>query len=93
MMECIGNPDQALNRGILEPLSSLRRVGKIPGDNYLVLVDALCEAEYHRPDKGHSLASFLAAHLPNFPPWLNLIVTVRTQLKDVTSMLPFEHIR
>ncbi|KAK3915593.1 Protein TANC2 [Frankliniella fusca] len=89
MRECIANPDLALNRGVLEPLSSLRRVGKIPPDICLILIDAICEAEYHRTDNGLSLGSFLAKHVPTFPPWLKVVVTVRTQLQEVVTGLPF----
>lgn len=93
MRECIANPDLALNRGVLEPLSSLRRVGKIPPDTCLILIDAIGEAEYHRTDNGLSLGSFLAKHVPDFPPWLKVIVTVRTQLQEVAASLPFHNIR
>ncbi|KAE8742661.1 hypothetical protein FOCC_FOCC011790 [Frankliniella occidentalis] len=92
MRECIANPDLALNRGVLEPLSSLRRVGKIPPDTCLILIDAICEAEYHRTDNGLSLGSFLAKHVPTFPPWLKVVVTVRTQLQEVVTGLSFHTI-
>jgi hypothetical protein len=91
--ECIADPDLAFSRGVLEPLSSLRRVGKIPNENCIILVDALCEAEYHRPDHGDTLASFLVRHSPDFPSWLKIVATVRTQLQEVTSQLPYYRIR
>jgi len=93
LKECIADPDLAFARGILEPLSSLRRVGKIPSENCIILVDALCEAEYHRPDHGDTLASFLARHSQDFPPWLKIVATVRTQLQEVTNQLPYHRIR
>ncbi|GLH00293.1 Uncharacterized protein GBIM_06713 [Gryllus bimaculatus] len=92
LKECAADPDLALARGILEPLSSLHRLGKVPGDGCIVLVDALCEAEFHRPDHGDTLSSFLARHVPDFPPWLKIIATVRTQLLQVASPLAFYEI-
>lgn len=92
LKECIANPDIALNRGILEPLSILKRNGKIENQNCVILVDGLCEAEYHRPDHGDTITTFLARHMPNFPTWLKVMATVRTQLQDVTKQLPFTRI-
>lgn len=111
LKECIANPDLALTRGILEPLASLRRVGKcfailscmqtahfysplgkIENINCIILVDGLCEAEYHRPDHGDTITSFLAKHTPSFPPWLKVITTVRTQLLELTKQLPYTRI-
>ncbi|XP_021931745.1 protein TANC2 isoform X1 [Zootermopsis nevadensis] len=90
--ECIADPDLAFARGVLEPLSNLRHIGKIPNENCIILVDALCEAEYHRPDRGDTLASFLVRHSPHFPSWLKIVATVRTQLQEVTSELPYYRI-
>ncbi|CAG2057215.1 unnamed protein product, partial [Timema podura] len=56
LKECITDPDLAFTRGVLEPLGGLRRAGRIPGKQCVVLVDGLCEAEYHRPDHGDTLA-------------------------------------
>ncbi|KAF5280679.1 hypothetical protein FQA39_LY05327 [Lamprigera yunnana] len=92
LKECITNPDLALNRGILEPLASLKRIGKIDGQNYVILIDALCDAEYHRPDHGDTITSFLAKHMPSFPSWLKVLATVRTQLQDITKQLPYTRI-
>ncbi|KAK4881567.1 hypothetical protein RN001_004886 [Aquatica leii] len=92
LKECIANPDLALNRGILEPLASLKRVGKIEGQNYVILIDALCDAEYHRPDHGDTITSFLVKHMPSFPSWLKVLTTVRTQLQDITKQLPYTRI-
>ena len=66
-------PDLSLVRGVLAPLSSLPR----PPCPALVLVDGLCEAEQHRPDSGHTLASFLTRHMASLPPWLRLVTTSR----------------
>nr|CAD7432744.1 unnamed protein product [Timema monikensis] len=85
LKECITDPDLAFTRGVLEPLGGLRRAGRIPGKQCVVLVDGLCEAEYHRPDHGDTLAQFLARHIPHFPPWLKIVATVRTHLLPVIA--------
>lgn len=92
LKECIANPDIALTRGILEPLASLKRIGKIDNINCVILVDALCEAEYHRPDHGDTITTFLVKHMPSFPTWLKIVATVRTQLQEVTKQLPYTRI-
>ncbi|XP_018576381.1 protein TANC2 isoform X2 [Anoplophora glabripennis] len=92
LKECIANPDIALTRGILEPLASLKRIGKIDNINCVILVDALCEAEYHRPDHGDTITTFLVKHMPSFPSWLKIVATVRTQLQEVTKQLPYTRI-
>ncbi|KAJ8880923.1 hypothetical protein PR048_017396 [Dryococelus australis] len=92
LKECITDPDLALARGVLEPLGGLRRAGRIPGEQCVILVDALCDAEYHRPDHGDTLAQFLARHLSSFPPWLKLVCTVRTQLLEAVQGLPCHRI-
>lgn len=94
MKECIADPDLAFTRGILEPLLNIHKIDSlISGEHVFILVDALCEAEYHRPDHGDTIASFLAKHARNFPPWLKVIATVRTHLEDVLPVLPFGKIR
>ncbi|XP_014205049.1 protein TANC2 [Copidosoma floridanum] len=90
--ECTVDPDLALIRGIIEPLVSLKKAGKLPDTNMLILIDAVCEAEYHRPDRGDTIASFLTRHAPNFPSWLKLVVTVRSQLAECTKHLPYTRI-
>uniref|UniRef100_A0A8D9ESN6 Protein TANC2 n=1 Tax=Cacopsylla melanoneura TaxID=428564 RepID=A0A8D9ESN6_9HEMI len=89
LRECIADPDSAFTRGLLEPLSTLRRLGKIPTMQCFLLVDALGEAEYHRPDHGDTIASFLARHAHSFPSWLKIIATVRTHLEAVLPAMPF----
>lgn len=59
LKECIADPDLAFIRGIIEPLSILKRNGNIDQSNSVILIDGLCEAEYHRPDHGDTIASFL----------------------------------
>ncbi|RZF43709.1 hypothetical protein LSTR_LSTR015248 [Laodelphax striatellus] len=95
MKECIAAPDVAFNRGIVEPLCSLRRVGKIGSSTQqraVIVVDALCEAEYHRPDTGDTIASFISRHAPSLPSWIKFILTVRTHLDEVMPPLPFQRI-
>uniref|UniRef100_A0A1B6I3A2 RING-type domain-containing protein n=2 Tax=Homalodisca liturata TaxID=320908 RepID=A0A1B6I3A2_9HEMI len=93
LKECIASPDVAWQRGIIEPLCSLRRVGKLAAcQRAVILVDALCEAEYHRPDTGDTLAAFLSRHAPTCPPWIKFILTVRTHLDEVMPPLPFHRI-
>lgn len=54
---------------------------KIPDDDYIILVDGLNDAEFHKPDYGDTISSFITNIICKFPPWLKLIVTVRTNLK------------
>jgi len=58
----------------------------------VILIDAFCEAEYHRPDRGDTIASFLTRHAPNIPSWLKIVCTVRTQLLDCAKQLPYTRI-
>ncbi|XP_055540780.1 protein TANC2 isoform X2 [Wyeomyia smithii] len=87
--ECIADPERAMVMGILEPLSALRRVGKLPPKNCVILIDALCEAEYHRPDHGDTIASFLQKMTEHFPSWLKVIATIRTQMLEFTRGLAY----
>ncbi|KAH8268728.1 hypothetical protein KR018_000029 [Drosophila ironensis] len=83
--ECIADAERVMKLAILEPLAQLHRAGKIPAKVAVILVDALCEAEYHRPDHGHTIASFLAQLTPHFPAWLKLVATVRTQMLELVK--------
>lgn len=129
--ECTVDPDLALSRGIIEPLSTLKKANRLPASNMVgkrvgqlssfdyntlflhwrvnarytmpwtlldifcfqvILIDAVCEAEYHRPDRGDTIASFLTRHAPNIPSWLKIVCTVRTQLLDCAKQLPYTRI-
>ncbi|XP_076632082.1 zinc-RING finger and ankyrin repeat domain-containing protein rolling pebbles isoform X2 [Colletes latitarsis] len=90
--ECTVDPDLALSRGIIEPLSTLKKTNRLPETNMVILIDAVCEAEYHRPDRGDTIASFLTRHAPNFPSWLKIICTVRTQLLECAKQLPYTRV-
>ncbi|KAJ0183116.1 hypothetical protein K1T71_001092 [Dendrolimus kikuchii] len=92
LKECIADPDLAFMRGIIEPLIILRRNGSIDSSNSILLVDGLCEAEYHRPDHGHTIASFLARHVAEMPSWLKVVATVRTQFIELTKQLPYSRL-
>lgn len=92
LKECIADPDLAFRRGIIEPLVTLRRNGSIDTSNSIILVDGLCEAEYHRPDHGHTIASFLAKHATEMPSWLKVVATVRTQLMELAKQLPYSRL-
>lgn len=74
-------------------MSSLRRVGKIPAENCIILIDALCEAEYHKPDHGDTLSQFLARHASSFPSWLKIVATVRSHAQDIIRSFPYHKIR
>ncbi|XP_078084428.1 protein TANC1 isoform X2 [Mustelus asterias] len=89
LRSCVQDPMAAFKRGILEPLANLIKEKKIPVDNYIILVDGLNEAEFHKPDYGDTIASFITKIISKFPSWLKLVVTVRTNLQEITSLLPF----
>uniref|UniRef100_G3NNS6 Tetratricopeptide repeat, ankyrin repeat and coiled-coil containing 2a n=1 Tax=Gasterosteus aculeatus aculeatus TaxID=481459 RepID=G3NNS6_GASAC len=85
LRSCIQDPSSALQRGILEPLDALYR----GTPETLLLIDGLNEAEFHRPDYGDALTSFLSRNVRKFPPWLKVITTVRTGQQDIARSLPF----
>ncbi|XP_041979704.1 protein TANC2 isoform X2 [Aricia agestis] len=89
LKECIADPDLAFMRGIIEPLITLRKNEAIDSGNSIILVDGLCEAEYHRPDHGYTIASFLTRHVPEMPSWLKVVTTIRTQFLELTKQLPY----
>ncbi|KAM9493182.1 protein TANC2 isoform 2-T2 [Clarias gariepinus] len=93
LRSCVQEPITAFNRGLLEPLHALHRERKVACDeDLIVLIDGLNEAEFHKPDYGDTIVSFLCKTIERFPPWLKLVVTVRTSLQDVTRPLPFHRI-
>lgn len=53
---------------------------KIPEEDHIILIDGLNEAEFHKPDYGDTIASFITKIIPKFPSWLKLVVTVRVNL-------------
>lgn len=59
------------------------------------MIDGLNEAEFHKPDYGDTLSSFITKIIPKFPTWLKLIVTVRANFqvtKDFSPLFPSSHI-
>lgn len=53
---------------------------KLPEEDYIILVDSLNEAEFHKPDYGDTIATFITKIVSKFPPWFKMVVTVRTGL-------------
>ena len=93
LTQCTADPHTALIQGVLRPLALLQQSGKISGDTSIILIDGLCNAQFHRPDYGDTLTSFLARHLSTFPAWLRLLVTVRSDKTDTVKTLPFLTLR
>ncbi len=60
-------------------LSSERKIS--PDEDLIILIDGLNEAEFHKPDYGDTIVSFLCKTINKFPVWLKLVVTVRTSLQ------------
>ncbi|XP_052349816.1 protein TANC1-like isoform X5 [Oncorhynchus keta] len=92
LRSCVQDPMAAFRRGVLEPLANLRKERKIPEEDNIILIDGLNEAEFHKPDYGDTIASFITKIISKFPSWLKLVVTVRVNLLEVTSLLPFSKI-
>uniref|UniRef100_A0A3Q3DJ74 Tetratricopeptide repeat, ankyrin repeat and coiled-coil containing 1 n=1 Tax=Hippocampus comes TaxID=109280 RepID=A0A3Q3DJ74_HIPCM len=92
LRSCVQDPTAAFRRGVLEPLANLRKERKIPEENFIILIDGLNEAEFHKPDYGDTIASFITKIITKFPPWLKLVVTVRVSLLEITGLLPFSKI-
>lgn len=89
LRSCVQDPVAAFKRGVLEPLMNLRNEQKIPEEEYIILIDGLNEAEFHKPDYGDTLSSFITKIISKFPAWLKLIVTVRANFQEIVSELPF----
>ncbi|XP_021121598.1 protein TANC1 isoform X2 [Heterocephalus glaber] len=89
LRSCVQDPVAAFKRGVLEPLTSLRNEQKISDEEYIILIDGLNEAEFHKPDYGDTLSSFITKIISKFPAWLKLIVTVRANFQEIVSKLPF----
>ncbi|XP_071418048.1 protein TANC1 isoform X2 [Pithys albifrons albifrons] len=89
LRSCVQDPGAALRRGVLDPLEGLRAEQKIPEEDYIILIDGLNDAEFHKPDYGDTISSFISSIICKFPPWLKLIVTVRTNFQEVIRSLPF----
>ncbi|XP_062416233.1 protein TANC2 [Pungitius pungitius] len=93
LRSCVQDPLASFRRGVLEPLDALYRERKINSEeDLIILIDGLNEAEFHKPDYGDTIVSFLTKTINKFPPWLKLVVTVRTTLQEITNSLPFHRI-
>ncbi|XP_062269830.1 protein TANC2 isoform X2 [Platichthys flesus] len=93
LRSCVQDPLASFRRGVLEPLDTLYKERKISSEeDLIILIDGLNEAEFHKPDYGDTIVSFLTKTVHKFPPWLKLVVTVRTTLQEITSALPFHRI-
>lgn len=57
----------------------------IEGAGLIIMIDGLNEAEFHRPDYGDTMASFLSRNIQKFPSWLKVITTVRTSQQVYSS--------
>lgn len=68
------NRRQCLNFFLFSPERKLH----VEKAGLIVLIDGLNEAEFHRPDYGDTLTSFLSRNIQRFPSWLKVITTVRT---------------
>ncbi|KAM3625654.1 uncharacterized protein V6R79_015544 [Siganus canaliculatus] len=92
LRSCVQDPIAAFRKGVLEPIAGLRKERKLPEEDYIILVDSLNEAEFHKPDYGDTIATFITKIISKFPHWLKLVVTVRTGLVEITTLLPFSGI-
>uniref|UniRef100_A0A8C5N256 Tetratricopeptide repeat, ankyrin repeat and coiled-coil containing 2 n=1 Tax=Gouania willdenowi TaxID=441366 RepID=A0A8C5N256_GOUWI len=93
LRSCVQDPLASFRRGVLEPLDALYKERKITSEeDLIILIDGLNEAEFHKPDYGDTIVSFLSKTINRFPPWLKLVVTVRTTLQEITNALPFHRI-
>lgn len=69
---------------------------RIPEEDHIILIDGLNEAEFHKPDYGDTIASFITKIIAKFPSWLKLVVTVRVNLlvrninKDTVHVLYYQ---
>lgn len=91
--ELLKNPTRSFRLAVTEPLVHLRKCGKLGVGNYLILIDGLDEAEFHRPEFGDSIASFLVKHAMSLlPDWLKLVLTVKTASVELLKGLPLHKI-
>lgn len=89
--QCIVDPSRAFVDAVLRPLTELGRQGALdvtPDEPLIVAVDALNEADFHEPDYGGTIASFIACHLDRLPPCIRLLVTTRGTGLQPSNQLP-----
>ncbi|XP_068597085.1 protein TANC1-like [Brachionichthys hirsutus] len=92
LRSCVQDPIAAFRKGVIDPLVGLRKERRLPEEDYIILIDSLNEAEFHKPDYGDTIATFITKIISKFPLWLKLVVTVRTGLLEITTLLPFSGI-
>jgi hypothetical protein len=92
LKQCIKDPSYSFLKGVLEPLDQLKQLGKVDPDTCILCVDGLNEAEFHKPDYGDTIASFIVRHIDKFPKWLKLVLSVHTNMLEITNLLPFPRI-
>merc|ERR1712012_258263 len=56
------------------------------------LLDAVEDSHTHRPDYGDNIISFLRNHLDQFPSWLKLLITVRSEKQELVTDLGLSQI-
>lgn len=61
---------------------------KLPRSNLVILIDALSEAEQYRPDYGFSIVGFLQRHLADFPDFIKVLATCRSEDQALVANLP-----
>ena len=49
---CARDPHTALTEGVLQPLTRISQAGQLGPGDCLVLLDALCDSQAHRPEFG-----------------------------------------
>jgi hypothetical protein len=89
---CHQNPVMTLCKAILRPLAALHAVKALPltsDDYYVIAVDSLGDAEYHRADYGDTVISFLAKVIKVFPSWLKIVCTVRADQQVLVTDFKF----
>ncbi|TNN74533.1 Protein TANC1 [Liparis tanakae] len=82
----------SLRSCVQDPIAAFRKERRLPEEDYIILVDSLNEAEFHKPDYGDTIATFITKIISKCPLWLKLVVTVRTGLVEITTLLPFSGI-
>ena len=90
---CSIDPSKAFLQGVLDPLNELSSSGKLTLGLGIIVVDGVCEAQHHRPDYGDTIASFLLKHVNTFPPWLKIVLTIRSSSADILHNLQLKTIR
>ncbi|XP_053388257.1 protein TANC2-like isoform X2 [Mercenaria mercenaria] len=92
LKQCVQDPSNSFIKGVLEPLEQLTQSGKMDTETCVFVVDGLNEAEFHKPDYGDTIASFIVRHIGKFPRWLKLMLSVHTNMIEITYNLPFPRI-